>query len=100
MITREAVLEELKSVEDPEIGLNIVDLGLIYRVGFEGDRIDVDYTLTYFGCPAGPIIEKDILDTLRRAFGTTLVSANLVWKPLWAPERMSEEARVTLGYPV
>ncbi len=102
MITKQGVLDELRAVEDPEIGLNVVDLGLIYEVavGPEDDSIAVDYTLTYYGCPAGPVIEKDILETLKRAFGTTLVTARLVWKPLWGPERMSEEARVMLGDPV
>jgi metal-sulfur cluster biosynthetic enzyme len=100
-ISQKAVRDELRAVEDPEIGLNVVDLGLIYevRVG-EDDAIEVDYTLTYYGCPAGPVIHQDIVDTLQRAFGTNLVTANLVWKPMWGPERMSEEARVMLGYPV
>lgn len=100
MVPQEAVLDELKTVEDPELGMNIVDLGLVYGVRVDGDRIEVDYSLTYYGCPAGPYIEKGILETLRKAFGTTLVIANLVWKPPWGPERMSEEARVALGYPV
>jgi len=100
MITTRAVLDELRSIEDPELGISIVELGLVYRVGIDGDAIEVDFTLTYPGCPAEPIIRGAILEKLQRAFGTRKVKAAVVWKPPWGPERMSEEARLDLGYPV
>jgi len=89
----------LKNVEDPEIQMNIVDLGLVYRVDVREDAIEVDFTLTYPGCPAEEMIRSDIIETLRDAFGLE-VKATIVWSPMWGPERMSEEARLALGYPI
>ncbi len=99
MVSREAVFMVLKNVEDPEIMMNIVDLGLVYRVDVKEDAIEVDYTLTYPGCPAEEMIRQDIVETLRDAFGLE-VKATVVWSPMWGPERMSEEARLALGYPI
>jgi metal-sulfur cluster biosynthetic enzyme len=64
------------------------------------EEIEVDFTLTYPGCPAEEIIRRDIMETVRDAFGIATVRATTVWTPLWGPERMSEEARVALGYPI
>ncbi len=89
----------LKNVEDPEIMMNIVDLGLVYRVDVKENAIEVDFTLTYPGCPAEEMIRRDIVETLRDAFGLE-VNATIVWSPMWGPERMSEEARLALGYPI
>jgi len=99
MVSRDAVFMVLKNVEDPEIMMNIVDLGLVYRVDVKEDAIEVDYTLTYPGCPAEEMIRRDIVETLRDAFGLE-VKATIVWSPMWGPERMSEEARLALGYPI
>ena len=99
MVSRDAVFMVLKNVEDPEIMMNIVDLGLVYRVDVEEDAIEVDFTLTYPGCPAEEMIRRDIVETLRDAFGLE-VKATIVWSPMWGPERMSEEARLALGYPI
>jgi metal-sulfur cluster biosynthetic enzyme len=100
MVSREAILETLKQVDDPEIGINIVDLGLIYRAESRGDAIEVDFTLTYPGCPAEKQIRHEIVAILQDTFGIPDVNATTVWSPLWGPERMSEEARVSLGYPI
>jgi metal-sulfur cluster biosynthetic enzyme len=101
MSTTEAeITEQLKSVFDPEMMVNIVDLGLIYRVNVHKKRVEIDFTLTYPGCPVGPMIQKDIIETIKNNNGTARVRANLVWDPPWNPGRMSEEARVTLGYPI
>ena len=95
----EAALEALRRVVDPELAWNIVDLGLVYRVEKVAGRIEVDISLTYPGCPAEDLIREDTESILRWAFGEEpLVS--VVWSPLWGPERMSEEARVSLGYPI
>jgi metal-sulfur cluster biosynthetic enzyme len=99
MVSRDAVLMVLKNVEDPEIQMNIVDLGLVYRVDVREEAIEVDFTLTYPGCPAEEMIRRDITETLRDAFGVE-IKATTVWAPMWGPERMSEEARLALGYPI
>jgi metal-sulfur cluster biosynthetic enzyme len=99
-ITRGAVLEELKNVMDPELGMNIVDLGLVYRVDVTDEKVEVDFTLTYPGCPAGESIQQDITSTLQDFTGMENVAINLVWDPPWRPDFMTEEARVSLGYPI
>jgi metal-sulfur cluster biosynthetic enzyme len=100
MVSREEVMDVLRNVEDPELAFSIVDLGLVYRVDVKEAAIEVDFTLTYPGCPAEDIIRRDIIETVRDAFGLVDVTATTVWSPLWGPERMSEEARVALGYPI
>ncbi len=99
-ITRGAVLEELKNVMDPELALNIVDLGLVYKVEVTDEKVEVDFTLTYPGCPAGEHIQNDIKTTLQDFTGIDNVEINLVWDPPWRPDFMTEEARVSLGYPI
>lgn len=96
--SRDAVLEELKSVYDPELGLNIVDLGLVYEVevGESGD-VDIQYTLTTMGCPIGPLIEDQMRGVLARLEGIGDVRPEMVLRPPWTPEMMSEEAKAALG---
>jgi metal-sulfur cluster biosynthetic enzyme len=98
-LTRESVLEVLHGVDDPELDWNIVDLGLVYRVELVEGGVEVDYTLTYPGCPADAYIREEIIESIRGAFGVE-PGIRLVWKPLWGPELMSEGARVSLGYPI
>jgi metal-sulfur cluster biosynthetic enzyme len=100
VVSREEVLDVLRNVEDPELAFSIVDLGLVYRVDVRENAIEVDFTLTYPGCPAEEIIRRDINETLHDAYGLVDVKVTTVWAPLWGPERMSEEARVALGYPI
>jgi len=100
VVSREEVMEVLRNVEDPELAFSIVDLGLVYRVDVKENAIEVDFTLTYPGCPAEDVIRRDIIETCRDAFGLVEVTANTVWSPMWGPERMSEEVRVALGYPI
>jgi metal-sulfur cluster biosynthetic enzyme len=97
--SREQVLEVLRGVDDPELAWNIVDLGLVYRVEPSDGGVEVDFTLTYPGCPADAYIREEIRERITRVLGVEPKVA-LVWKPLWGPERMSEEARVSLGYPI
>jgi metal-sulfur cluster biosynthetic enzyme len=99
-VSEAVVYEALKSVQDPEMGVNIVDLGLITALNVSPERIRVDFTLTFPGCPAGELIRKDIVTVLYAAFGITDIEATLVWQPRWSPARMSEEARLELGYPI
>jgi len=99
-LSSEQLLEELRVVLDPELGINIVDLGLVYRAEATAERVEVDFTLTYPGCPIGPELQGEIEQVLKDVTGTEEVRVNLVWEPLWGPERMTEEARLSLGYPI
>ena len=96
--TREAVLEALKNVIDPELGLNIVDLGLVYDVVVHDDGgVDIDYSLTTMGCPIGPMIEDQMRSFLRGVPGVDEVRPEFVIRPPWTPEMMSDEAKASLG---
>ena len=97
--TEEAVREALKHVVDPELGVNIVDLGLVYDVEIsEEGTISIEYTLTTMGCPIGPLIEHQMQSFLENVPGVTSVEAEMVLRPPWTPEMMSEEAKAALGY--
>lgn len=100
MITTEEILEALKNVDDPEIGMNIVDLGLVYGVDWEEaqGQVHVDLTLTSPGCPLGPELIREIKRELRRLPEVREVDVNLVWSPPWHPSMMSEYAKEELGY--
>jgi metal-sulfur cluster biosynthetic enzyme len=96
--TREAVLEALKNVFDPELGLNIVDLGLVYDVQVHDDGgVDIQYSLTTMGCPIGPMIEDQMRSFLRGVPGVDEVRPEFVLRPPWTPEMMSDEAKAALG---
>lgn len=97
--TVDEVLEALHSVDDPEVGMNIVDLGLVYRVETTPERILVEFTLTSPACPLGDYIS----DGIRRAIasiapGDIAVQLEQVFEPPWTPERMSETAKQILGW--
>ena len=98
-ITEDGVLSVLNDVIDPEVYLGIVDLGLVYRIEILDDRIEVDFTLTAPGCPAAEDIEREITEKVE-AFAGLPVKAKVVWRPPWRPEFMSDEAKVSLGYPI
>ncbi|MEX2274495.1 MAG: metal-sulfur cluster assembly factor [Actinomycetota bacterium] len=91
------VLEALKNVYDPELGINIVDLGLVYEVSIEGDRVDITYSLTTMGCPIGPMIEDQMRSFVGKVPGVGEVTPEMVLRPAWSPEMMSEEAKAALG---
>lgn len=95
---REQVVEALRNVHDPELGINIVDLGLVYGVDIEGQTVHVTYTLTTMGCPIGPLIEAEIKQFLSGVQGVDEVEAEMVLRPPWTPEMMSEEAKAALGF--
>lgn len=100
MATKGDVLDALDRVIDPEIGLSIVEVGLVYRVEVLEDHIDVDFTLTSPGCPLAATIMEDIVTEVKQATGFEDIRANLVWNPPWSLDFMSEEARLQLGYPI
>ncbi len=100
MPTEEAIREALKDVIDPEIGINIVDLGLIYDVipNEETRQVEVNMTLTSPGCPVGPELKSSVWLTVKRMDGVEDCEVNLVWKPRWDPSvHASEEAQMFLG---
>ena len=99
MITRSEVLEMLREVVDPELMMNIVDLGLVYKVEVGEEKVEIEYTLTTPGCPVGPMIEENIVREVEDGTGLT-VEARLVWTPMWGPDYMTDEAKITLGYPI
>lgn len=87
----------MRQVEDPELGMDIVDLGLLYDVEVEGPKVKVTYSLTSMGCPAGPLIEQDIDATARSLEGVEDVEMQLTFDPPWTPDKMSEDAKFILG---
>jgi metal-sulfur cluster biosynthetic enzyme len=96
----ERVREALRSVDDPEVGMNIVDLGLVYRIDIAPERVHVELTMTTPACPMGDLITENA----RRAVSAALpeevaVDVALVWDPPWTPDLMSESARQTFGWP-
>jgi metal-sulfur cluster biosynthetic enzyme len=95
---RNRVREALRNVHDPELGVNIVDLGLVYGVDISDKTVHVTYTLTTMGCPIGPLIEAEIRQFVEGIDGVDSVEAEMVLRPPWSPEMMSEEAKAALGY--
>jgi metal-sulfur cluster biosynthetic enzyme len=97
-VTPERVRDALKQVIDPELGLNIVDLGLVYDVQVDehGD-VDIQYSLTTMGCPIGPLIEDQMRAFLAALPGIGEVRPEFVIRPAWTPEMMSDEAKAALG---
>ena len=98
MPTREDVFEVLRSVEDPELGMDIVELGLVYDVEVEGPRVHVRYSLTSMGCPAGPLIQQSVEEVVRSMPEVEEVETELTWDPPWTPEKMSDDAKFILGF--
>ena len=98
MWSEEALMEALRPVSDPEIGLSIVDLGLIYGIDVDNNDVNVRMTLTSPACPLGPEIMNDVKSTLEQLPFVKKVNVELVWSPRWDPRVMaSEDARMELG---
>jgi metal-sulfur cluster biosynthetic enzyme len=99
MPSREQIIDALRVVEDPELGMDIVELGLLYdvEVGDDG-KVKVIYSLTSIGCPVGPMIEAEITETVAAMDGVGEVESELTWDPPWSPDRMSDDAKFVLGF--
>jgi metal-sulfur cluster biosynthetic enzyme len=97
-VTRDDVIEALRSVEDPELGMDIVELGLLYDVEVNGPRVKATYSLTSMGCPAGPLIQQNIEEVLHALPEVEDVETELTWDPPWTPEKMSDDAKFILGF--
>jgi len=101
MPSREQVIDALRVVEDPELGMDIVELGLLYDVEVDDGKVKVTYSLTSIGCPVGPMIEQEIKETVASMEGVEETEADLTWDPPWSPEAMTEEGRFlmkVMGY--
>lgn len=96
-VTEDQVRLALRKVKDPELNLNIMDLGLVYEVDVEADTVRVDMTLTSPGCPAGPMIMTDAERAIRAIPGVRDLEINLVWSPMWTPERIEPRVRAYMG---
>ena len=98
MPTKDEVIEAMRTVEDPELGMDIVDLGLLYDVEVDGPKVKVIHSLTSMGCPAGPMIQEDIQNVASSLEGVEEVEVELTWEPPWTPDRMSDDAKFILGF--
>lgn len=99
MVDEAAVRKTLRQVQDPELGINIIDLGLVYDVEVEeGGSVHIKMTLTSPGCPAGPEIMTDADRAVRMLDGVEDVEVELVWEPFWTPERIDPRVRAFLGH--
>ena len=87
----------LRKVKDPELNLNIIDLGLVYDIRVNGNDVDVDMSLTSPGCPSGPEIMTDAEQALKAMPGVGTVTINLVWTPFWTPDRIEPRVRAYMG---
>jgi metal-sulfur cluster biosynthetic enzyme len=87
----------LRKVKDPELNLNIVDLGLVYEVMVDGSDVQIDMTLTSPGCPAGPQITGDVERAVKALPGVGEVNLNIVWQPFWSPDRIEPRVRAYMG---
>ena len=97
MVTEDAVFEAVKEIIDPEVGINIVDMGLIYGVDIEDDTVNITMTLTSPGCPAGGQLINGTQHVAQQLDGVKEVNVNVVWTPRWTAEMMTEEAKDELG---
>ncbi len=98
IVTSDEAWEALKIIPDPELGINIVDLGLIYDVDVASDgRVQVTYTLTTFGCAIGPMLEGQMQEVLYSLPGVSDVSVEFTLEPKWTRDRMSDDARAMVG---
>jgi metal-sulfur cluster biosynthetic enzyme len=98
MVTPEAVRKALRAVKDPELGLNIIDIGLVYEVLISDDRdVTVKMTLTSPGCPAGAEIMEDARLVVQQMEGVNSATIELVWEPYWTPDKMDPRVRAFLG---
>ena len=98
VLSAETVRQALRQVKDPELDMNIVDLGLVYDVEVDGGLVRINMTLTSPGCPAGPMITNDIYKVVRALEGVQDVDIDIVWEPYWTPERIDPKIRAMMGF--
>jgi metal-sulfur cluster biosynthetic enzyme len=98
MVDEEAITDALSNVIDPELGLDFVELGLVYGVEVDGSTVNITFTLTTPACPIGPQVSEQMKEFVGEVEGVEEVVPNMVFSPPWTPERMSEDAKFALGY--
>ncbi len=98
IVTVDDVQEALENVIDPELGLDFVELGLVYDIVVEGADVAITFTLTSPGCPIGPQVSEQMEEFVGDLEGVSNVSTSMVFTPAWTPDRMSEDAKFALGY--
>jgi metal-sulfur cluster biosynthetic enzyme len=96
-LTEDQVRLALRKVKDPELNLNIIDLGLVYGIRVDGARVAIDMTLTSPACPAGPQIIADVERVVKAMPGVSEVAVNLVWTPFWSPDLIEPRVRAYMG---
>jgi len=96
-VSEDQVRMALRKVKDPDLNLNVVDLGLVYAIAVDEGKVNVDMSLTSPGCPSGPEIMADVERMAKSVPGVTEVAVNLVWSPLWTPERIEPRVRAYMG---
>jgi metal-sulfur cluster biosynthetic enzyme len=98
MIDQESLLSALRTVKDPELNVNVIDLGLIYSIQTHDDQVEVEMTLTTPACPAGPEMLRNAATALEAVPGVVKANVRLVMSPPWSPEKMTDAARDELGF--
>jgi metal-sulfur cluster biosynthetic enzyme len=98
VVSEDQVKLALRRVKDPDLNLNILDLGQVYGISVDGAKVKVDMTLTSPGCPSGPEIMGDAEREIKTLPGVEEVVMNLVWAPFWTPEKMEPRVRAYLGF--
>ncbi|MEO8194944.1 MAG: metal-sulfur cluster assembly factor [Gemmatimonadales bacterium] len=98
VVSEDQVKLALRRVKDPDLNLNILDLGLVYGIHVKGAKVKIDMTLTSPGCPSGPEIMTNAEQEIKTLPGVESVEMNLVWMPFWTPEKMEPRVRAYLGF--
>ena len=98
VVSEDQVKLALRRVKDPDLQLNIIDLGLVYGIAVDGSTVKVDMTLTSPACPSGPELMTNAENELKSLPGVEKVEVNLVWMPFWTPEKMEPRVRAYLGF--
>jgi len=98
MMVEDKIREALRKVIDPELGVSIVDLGLIYDIRYEGGEAEVEMTLTSPGCPLAPVIDKKIKEALKNVPEIKKLTVELIWDPPWSKDLMSDELKAEYGF--
>ena len=98
MVDHDDVIDALSNVIDPELGLDFVELGLVYGVEIDGGRVTITFTLTTPACPIGPQVSEQMREFVGQIEGIDKVHPKMVFDPPWSPEMMSEDAKFALGY--
>ncbi len=98
VVSEDQVKLALRRVKDPDLQLNIIDLGLVYGIAVEGSTVKIDMTLTSPACPSGPELMTNAENEVKSLPGVEKVEVNLVWMPFWTPEKMEPRVRAYLGF--